>query len=130
MQITFTCCLQVAPGISPALLERIVQARTDLSKADSREVMIECREVFHAKHSNGAAELLPAKGKNTSTPFKVALAAVKKKPAGSEQAGAKDASKTGITLTSLSKAIASKTAETQEPVMLSFTGMPKLEMVT
>ena len=125
------CCLQVAPGISPALLERIVQARTDLSKADSREVMVECREVFHAKHSNGAAESLPAKGKNASTPFRVALAAVKKRPAGSEQAGLKDAGKTGgITLTSLSKAVTTKTAEPQEPVMLSFTGMPKLEMVT
>lgn len=122
----------MAPGISPALLERIVQARTDLSKADSREVMIECREVFHAKHSNDVAESVTGKGKSTSTPFRVALSAVKKTTAGSEQQ--RDAGKSGdITLPGLSKAVgtsADKQQKPQEPVMISFSGMPKLEIVS
>ena len=122
----------MAPGISPALLERIVQARTDLSKADSREVMIECREVFHAKHSNDVAEPASGKGKSASTPFKVALSAVKKKPAGPEQQ--REAGKSGgITLPGLSRAVATsgdKQQKSKEPVMISFSGMPKLEIVS
>ena len=120
----------MAPGISPALLERIVQARSDLSKADSREVMLECREVFAAKHSNDTLDAaLPAKGRNTTTPFKVALAAAKKKPGG-DQPGGKGGAKAGgkapgaISAPVLPKAEAQKP---QQPVMIS--GIPKLEMM-
>lgn len=132
--LTYTTLLQVAPGISPALLERIVQARSDLSKADSREVMLECREVFATKHSNDSSEApLPAKGKNTTTPFKVALAAAKKKPGGGDQAvGLKGGSKSGdrapgaASVPVLPKA-AVQAPKPQEPVMIS--GIPKLEMM-
>jgi len=125
--------LQVAPGISPALLERIVQARSDLSKADSREVMLECREVFATKHSNDSSEApLPAKGKNTTTPFKVALAAAKKKPGGGDQAlGSKSGSKSGDKAPGASVPVLPKAAvqapKPQEPVMIS--GIPKFEMM-
>jgi len=125
--------LQVAPGISPALLERIVQARSDLSKADSREVMLECREVFATKHSNDSSEApLPAKGKNTTTPFRVALAAAKKKPGGDQALGSKGGSKSGdkapgaAGVPVLPKA-AVQAPIPQEPVMIS--GIPKLEMM-
>ncbi|KAK9827315.1 hypothetical protein WJX81_003676 [Elliptochloris bilobata] len=37
--LSYTSLLQVAPGITPTLLERIVAARTDLTKADIKEVM-------------------------------------------------------------------------------------------
>lgn len=126
--------MQVAPGISPALLERIVQARSDLSKADSREVMLECREVFATKHSNDSSEApLPAKGKNTTTPFKVALAAAKKKPGGGDHAlGPKGGSKSeDKALRTASVPLVPKAAvqasKPQEPVMIS--GIPKLEMI-
>lgn len=125
--------MQVAPGISPALLERIVQARSDLSKADSREVMLECREVFATKHSNDSSEApLPAKGKNTTTPFRVALAAAKKKPGGDQALGSKGGSKSGDKASGaagvpvLPKA-AVQAPRPQEPVMIS--GIPKLEMM-
>ena len=76
----------MAPGITPTLLEHIVQARTDLSKADAREVMLDCREVFATKRSHDVLDApLPAKGKNTTTPFKVALVAAKRKPGGSSE---------------------------------------------
>lgn len=98
--------------------------------------MIECREVFLAKHSGDATESLPVKGKSASTPFKVALTAVKKRPAGPEQQ--KDASKpgdksAGISLGTLGKSAGKASdnqSKPQEPVMLSFTGMPKLEIIT
>lgn len=127
-----TFAVQAAPGISPALLERIVQARTDLSKADSREVMIECREVFHAKHSNDAAELLPAKGKSASTPFKVALAAIKKKVVDPElqKVAAKSGGVVSNHLTKPAGTAANKSSDPQEPVMISFSGLPKLEIVS
>ena len=126
----------MAPGISPALLERIVQARSDLSKADAREVMLECREVFATKHSNDTSDAaLPAKGKNTTTPFKVALAAAKKKPGGSDQAqGGKSGSKGGEkaggnSAPVLPKASAADAQKMQQPVMIRMDGIPKLEMM-
>ena len=117
------------------MLERIVQARSDLSKADSRDVMLECREVFATKHSNDTSEApLPAKGKNTTTPFKVALAAAKKKPGSGDQAlGSKGGSKSGdkapgaASVAMLPKA-AVQAPKPQEPVMIS--GIPKLEMMS
>lgn len=111
-----------------------MQARSDLSKADSREVMLECREVFATKHSNDSSEApLPAKGKNTTTPFRVALAAAKKKPGGGDQAlGSKGGSKSvdkapgAAGMPVLPKA-AVQAPQPQEPVMIS--GIPKLEMM-
>ena len=126
-------CKQGAPGITPALLERIVQARSDVSKADSREVMLDCREVFANKHTNDSSDAaLPAKGKNTTTPFKVALAASKKKPGGGEQAGSKSASASGAksgnaSVSAAVKPIATDAPKPQQPVMIS--GIPKLEMM-
>ena len=125
---------QAAPGITPALLERIVQARSDVSKADSREVMLDCREVFANKHSNDTSEaVLPAKGKNTTTPFKVALAAAKKRPGGSEQAGSKSVpsapARSGGTNAAVTvKSAAVATPRAQQPVMIS--GIPKLEIMS
>lgn len=96
--------------------------------------MIECREVFLTKHSSDTADSLPGKGKSATTPFKVALTAVKKRPVGPEQ---KDAGKSsdksgGIALGTLGKITgkASDSQKAQEPVMLSFTGMPKLEIIS
>ena len=115
----------MAPGITPSLLERIVQARTDLSKADSREVMLDCREVFATKHSNDVSDAaLPAKGKNTTTPFKVALAAAKKKPGGNEPAaGSKASNKAGDKGASAGavqpKPQLAASHSTQEPVVIS-----------
>ena len=127
--------MQVAPGITPALLERIVQARTDLSKADSREVMLDCREVFATKSGSDATDAaLPAKGKNTTTPFKVALAAAKKKPGGggtvsvgtsSNKVGEKGTAASAI-LPSPESALPQKC---QEPVMISMIGVAKLEIM-
>lgn len=122
----------MAPGITPTLLERIVQARTDLSKADAREVMLDCREVFATKHSNDVSDAaLPAKGKNTTTPFKVALAAAKRKPGGGEQVAAgKSNSKVGEKDSSvLPQPIGSTSQKSQEPVMINITGLPKLEVM-
>lgn len=122
----------MAPGITPVLLERIVQARTDLSKADAREVLLDCREVFATKHSNDVSDAaLPAKGKNTTTPFKVALAAAKRKPGGSEQAAAgkssgKTGEKGGI---ALPQPVGATSQTSQEPVIISITGLPKLEVM-
>lgn len=124
--------MQVAPGITPSLLERIVQARTDLSKADAREVMLDCREVFATKHSNDVSDAaLPAKGKNTTTPFKVALAAAKRKPGGGEQVAAgKSSSKAGEKGSSaLPQPIAATSQKSQQPVMINITGLPKLEVI-
>ena len=125
----------MAPGITPSLLERIVQARTDLSKADSREVMLDCREVFATKHSNDVSDAaLPAKGKNTTTPFKVALAAAKKKPGGSEPAAGSKASnkagdKSASAVSVLPKPQLAAPFSTQEPVVISMTALPKLEIM-
>ena len=64
--------MQVAPGVTPTLIERLVQARSDLSKQDQKEVMEECRDVFanrqRALGDDGAAA---AKGKTNLVPFKV-----------------------------------------------------------
>ena len=109
-----------------------MQARTDLSKADAREVMLDCREVFATKHSNDVSDAaLPAKGKNTTTPFKVALAAAKRKPGGGEQAAAgKSSSKTREKGGNALPQIVGGTSQTsQEPVMISITGLPKLEVM-
>lgn len=79
--LSYTSLLQVAPGVTPTLIERLVQARSDLSKQDQKEVMEECRDVFanrqRALGDDGAAA---TKGKTNLVPFKVALAAVKKRP--------------------------------------------------
>ena len=64
--------MQVAPGVTPTLIERLVQARSDLSKQDQKEVMEECRDVFanrqRALGDDGAAA---TKGKTNLVPFKV-----------------------------------------------------------
>lgn len=124
--------MQVAPGITPTLLEHIVQARTDLSKADAREVMLDCREVFATKHTHDASDApLPAKGKNTTTPFKVALVAAKRKPGGSEHlAAGKSTGKAGDkSVTTMPKPVSATSQKSQEPVMISMTGVPKLEIM-
>ncbi|KAL3132011.1 hypothetical protein ABBQ32_008631 [Trebouxia sp. C0010 RCD-2024] len=131
--LTYTTLLQVAPGITPTLLEHIVQARTDLSKADAREVMLDCREVFATRHSHDVSDApLPAKGKNTTTPFKIALVAAKRKPGGNSEhvtagtASNKAADKPSSALPKPSGAISQKS---QEPVMISMTSVPKLEFL-
>lgn len=123
----------MAPGITPTLLEHIVQARTDLSKADAREVMLDCREVFATRHSHDVSDApLPAKGKNTTTPFKIALVAAKRKPGGNSEhvtagtASNKAADKPSSALPKPSGAISQKS---QEPVMISMTSVPKLEFL-
>ena len=124
--------IQVAPGITPSLLERIVQARSDLSKADAREVMLDCREVFATKHSNDVSDAaLPAKGKNTTTPFKVALAAAKRKPGSGEQGttGKGSGRAVGKGGSALPQPVGATSQKSQEPVMISMTGLPKLEVM-
>ena len=123
---------QVAPGISPTLLERIVQARSDLSKADAREVMLECREVFASKHSSDTSDaVLPAKGKNTTTPFKVALAAAKRRPGSDGTPGVSNSKSREkaerVVVPVLPKSPLSQPQKPKQPVMIS--GIPKLEMV-
>lgn len=124
--------MQVAPGITPSLLERIVQARTDLSKTDAREVMLDCREVFATKHNNDSPDAaLPAKGKNTTTPFKIALAAAKRRLGGGEQGAAgKSSSKAGEKGSSaLPQSAGATSQKSQEPVMINMTGLPRLEVM-
>ncbi|KAK9812960.1 hypothetical protein WJX72_006516 [[Myrmecia] bisecta] len=86
--LSYTSLLQVAPGITPALLERIVAARTDMNKADIKEVMEQCRDVYAQKQKSlGDDAPILAKGKAAGNPFKdsksafqVALIAAKRKP--------------------------------------------------
>ena len=87
--------LQMMPGVTPALIERLVSARTDLTKADVKEVMDQCREVYsqRVKADGGEPQLaatpLPGKGKAGAplpsvvkdSGFRVALLAVKRKAA-------------------------------------------------
>jgi hypothetical protein len=40
--------MQSAPGITPALVERIVASRTDLTKADIKEVCTGTADSYHA----------------------------------------------------------------------------------
>ena len=47
-------CAQVAPGITPTLLERIVAARSDLTKADIKEVRPCCRHRRRCPHCSVA----------------------------------------------------------------------------
>ena len=68
------CLAQAAPGVSPALIERLVQARSDLSKQDAKEVMEECRDVFlNRQRALGEDGPATSKGKTNLVPFKVAL---------------------------------------------------------
>lgn len=46
--LTLVCVAQVAPGIYPLLVERIIVARPDLLKADVREVSFFCHA--HVPH--------------------------------------------------------------------------------
>lgn len=83
------------PGVTPALIERMVSARTDLTKADVKEVMDQCREVYsqRVKADGGEPQLAatppPGKGKAggaqssvvKDSGFRVALLAVKRKAA-------------------------------------------------
>lgn len=96
--------------------------------------MLDCREVFATKHSSDPSDAaLPAKGRNTTTPFKVALAAAKKKLGGGDQtpggkSGSKPGEKTGgVSTPVLPKSSASDSHKLQQPVMIS--GFPKLEML-
>ena len=95
--------------------------------------MLDCREVFANKHVNDSSDAaLPAKGKNTTTPFKVALAASKKKPGGGEQAGSRSTSAAvakggGVGVSVAGKPAASEASKPQQPVMIS--GIPKLELM-
>ena len=66
--------MQVAPGVTPTLIERLVQARSDLSKQDQKEVMEECRDVFaNRQRALGDDGVAAAKGKTNLVPFKVGL---------------------------------------------------------
>lgn len=99
----------MSPGVTPTLLERLVQARVDLSKADAREVMDECRDVWANKQRTVGDEAqtpaaVPSKKKEPMVPFKVALTAFRKKP-----------------LTHVTSAAA--------PKLIILSGPPKLEVV-
>ncbi|BDA50552.1 Exocyst complex component 3 [Coccomyxa sp. Obi] len=84
--LSYTSLLQSAPGITPALLERIVASRPDLTKADIKEVIDQCRDVHATRQRNLSEDpgSLPktatkaAGGKDWSA-FRVALVAAKRK---------------------------------------------------
>eukprot|EP00884_Botryococcus_braunii_P015581 jgi/Botrbrau1/2706/Bobra.0203s0048.1 len=84
--LSYTALLQAAPAIIPSLLEKIVAGRTDLTKADVREVMEQCRDVYlqRQKALGDVAPVIPKQGKaaTTSTAFRVALAAAKQRVMG------------------------------------------------
>ncbi|CAK0787040.1 hypothetical protein CVIRNUC_010256 [Coccomyxa viridis] len=82
--LSYTSLLQTAPGITPALVERLVASRQDLNKADIKEVMDQCREVYATRQRSLAEDASPlpkakaGAGKDWSA-FRVALMAAKRK---------------------------------------------------